>query len=321
MTALTPIPIASEHLQAQLLPRGATLSALHFGAEGANLLLGFARPADHFDIPGCVGALVGPVANRLRDGAVRIGGARYQMPRNENGMTTLHSGPEGLHVLDWTVTAHHPDALHLALNLPDGAQGLPGRRRIEVAYRLHGFCLSIEITATTDRTTLMNVAAHPYWTLGQNGDVSALRLGVVADTYLPVDGRNLPTGERRAVAGSAFDFRSPAPVPLSAGLDVNFCLAPRNRAEPRPAATLEAADGTRLEIETTAPGLQVYAGAHLPEVRGVLTDGGDLYPYRGLAIEPQYWPDAPNHPEFPQITLQPGETWQQLSRYKLTPPR
>lgn len=315
MSSLAPFHIASDLLSADILPKGATLAALWFAGTDRSLVLSFADPADHFGIPACAGSIVGPVANRIEQGQITLNGVTHQMPCNENGVTSLHSGDKGLHMRDWTMQSHGRDHVTLEIALLDGEYGLPGLRHITVRYALCGDTLTLDISATTDKTTAMNPAHHPYWTLDGRADVSGHSLQISADHYLPTDARNLPTGERRPTKNSGFDFNTAHPVPLSGNLDVNFCLTPAIK---QPAARLTGADGIMLEIETDAPGLQVYAGAHLPEMKGILAGGDDLAPFAGLALEPQFWPNAPHHPDFAQITLHPAQTWRQTTRYRLT---
>ena len=316
MSSFSPIHLHSDQLHVSVMPKGGALTAVRLGAEGRNLLVGFADLENHLAIPAYAGVLVGPVANRLARGQLTIDGNRYQMPLNEAGRTTLHSGPDGIHQSDWRVAAQSETEVQMALTLPDGAQGLPGTRDLTVRYAVTGDSLTVEITATSDQPTPMNIALHPYWNLDGTPDISQHRLEVQADHYLPTDAENLPTGTPSPVSGTLYDFTKARPVPLTEALDHNFCLAHHERDTPALAATLTGADGTTLSIETTAPGLQGYAGAFLPAMKGVRDDGSDLAPYAGLALEPQAWPDAPNHPTFPQITLRPGEVWRQLTRYR-----
>jgi aldose 1-epimerase len=35
--------------------------------------------------------------------------------------------------------------------------------------------------------------------------------------------------------------------------------------------------------------------------------------YTGLCLEPQHFPDAPNHPNFPSTVLRPGEEYNQTT--------
>ncbi|MGJ8616205.1 MAG: aldose epimerase family protein [Sulfitobacter sp.] len=319
MTNSTAITIHSDTLSATILPRGAALAAVRFIGQKRNLVIGFADTANHLNIPICAGSLVGPIANRVRDGQVVLDGQAYQMPINENA-NCLHSGPEGLHTLLWQIDAQSTNSVTLCCELADGANGLPGKRRITAQYALNANTMTLTITATTDQSTLMNIASHPYWNLDGAADVSGHRITVNAARYLPTDVQGLPTGQEQNVQGTAFDFTTPQPVPLIPELDANFCLASFPFDTPHPAATLWGGDGTRLDIATTAPGLQVYNGSSLPDLPVEMADCPPLKPYSGIALEPQHWPDAPHHDHFPQITLNPNETYTQTTEFTLTPP-
>ncbi|MBB4173970.1 aldose epimerase family protein [Sulfitobacter noctilucicola] len=320
MSAPASITLTSERLTAEILLSGATLTAVRAGRSQRNLVLGFADPLDHQQVAVYAGAIVGPVANRIEGGRVTIRGKTYQMPRNENGETCLHSGPDGIHARDWMILSQSPTAVALGLTLGDGDQGLPGERHLTAEYALNDDTLTLSITARTDQLTPINIAAHPYWNLDGLADVSGHRLMVTGDRYLPTGPDSLPTGEISQVAQTDFDYRHSVPLQLDPALDVNFCLAAKDRADPQHAATLTGSDGTTLEIATTAPGLQVYSGAFLPERAGILSEGRDLRPYAGVALEPQGWPNAPHQPAFPQITVSPGETWKQVTTYKIKTP-
>ena len=41
----------------------------------------------------------------------------------------------------------------------------------------------------------------------------------------------------------------------------------------------------------------------------------------GFALEPQHFPDAINHPEFPSVVLRPGQTFRSTTVYKFTTTR
>ena len=56
---------------------------------------------------------------------------------------------------------------------------------------------------------------------------------------------------------------------------------------------------TKSAVRTSLPGLQVYGAYHLRAV----------YPgMHAVCLEPENFPDAPNHPNFPGSILRPGET-------------
>lgn len=310
------IHLQNDHMHITLRPRGAALIGLRLTGRTENFVLGFADPQDHDRIPIYAGALVGPVANRLGRGQVTIDGKTHQMPLNENGQTTLHSGPEGLHAQDWQLQAQDAASATLTCALPDGHCGLPGNREITARYTLNGDALTLEITATTDAPTPMNIAAHPYWALDGFGARSNHSLQIPANRYLPTGPDNLPFGSPTATSHTLYDFTTARPVPQDPALDVNYCL-PADGAV-HLAATLTGASGVQLDLSTNAPGLQVYNGAHLPDLPGVLSGGHDLRPYSAIALEPQHWPDAPHNPGFPSILLQTGARYHQISRYRIT---
>jgi len=166
----------------------------------------------------------------------------------------------------------------------------------------------------------MNIAAHPYWNLDGRPTIAGHQLQVAAASYLPVDVDNLPTGETALTHKTLFDFTQPRAVPCTPELDVNFCLANRPRPQPELAATLTGACGTRLTVHTTEPGLQVYNGAFLPNAPVAMADAPAMQPYSGIALEPQGWPDAPNHPQFPQVALTPDQPYRQITTFTLTSP-
>ncbi|MEM6371647.1 MAG: aldose epimerase family protein [Pseudomonadota bacterium] len=300
------LTLRSEKLTATLSACGARLDTLCVGS-GPSLVLH--AGGDHVDLwRACyAGAIVGPVANRVAGGRVPIGDRTFQMPCNEAGVTALHSGPDGLDVRIWSVQACSDSRVHYQTVLGDGESGLPGHRVIDATYTLEAESLTVEIHATTDAPSPINIAHHPYWRLG---DARAHRLQIEADTYLPVTDLNLPTGQIAAVAGTRFDHRQPKVV--DPGLDHNFCLARAERTAPAPVATLLGADGVRLHIESTAPGLQVYAGSGLPCLAGT-----DIAPGAGLALEPQGWPDAVNRAGFPHSIYTPDRPYRQVTRYRI----
>ena len=64
------------------------------------------------------------------------------------------------------------------------------------------------------------------------------------------------------------------------------------------------------------PALQLYGGQYLA---GITTPSGSvLPPCAGIALEPQFLPDSPNHPEWPQPScwLKPGEVYRHVIRYR-----
>ncbi len=166
--------------------------------------------------------------------------------------------------------------------------------------------MTVEMSATTDATTVVGLTNHAYWNLDGEGagTIDDHVLVVDADEYTPVDETGIPIGEHEPVEGTSFDLRAPAP--LSAALDHNFVV--RGAGLRRHAAL--SSGRTTLEVWSDQPGLQVYTGDML--------DGPRYERRAGVALEPQVFPDTPNHPEWPSAVLEPGETYRSTIEWRFS---
>ena len=204
--------------------------------------------------------------------------------------------------------------MRLAITAEDGEMGFPGRLDVRMTFALSpGGVFDIRIEAETDAPTLCNVAHHSYFNFGAE-TISDHLLRVDADTYLPVDAELIPTGEVRAVEGTRFDFRTPAPVRAAHPVDHNFCLAPNRRSITHVARLQNPATGLAMDVRSTEPGLQVYSGEKIDVGLPGLT-GRPMRACAGIALEPQIWPDANHHDNFPQAVLRPGDGYSQHTQY------
>ena len=312
------IRIAGGGLSASVLTYGAVIQDLRLAGHAPALVLGFEEFAPYLAHSPYFGATAGRCANRIRDGRFTLDGQGYRTDRNGAGGHTLHGGSEGVGKRLWTVGEVTEHSVELTIEDADGHMGFPGNLSIRVTFSLlPSGVLDIRYTATTDAPTLCNLAHHSYFALDDTGSIEAHRMGIEAETYLPTDGDFLATGEVRPVAGTAWDFRQGRTIAEAnegGPIDANFCLSAA-RQPIRPVAWVSsAASGVEMVIRTTEPGLQVYDAARLNiPVPGL--DGRRMGPFCGLALEPQIWPDAVNHPDWPQPVLRPGETYDQHSQF------
>jgi len=311
-------------------PDGTTARVLTFGATMRDLaipmpdgtrrrvVLGFERAEDYLANPDYLGVTAGRHANRIGGGRFALDGREHRLSLNERGRTHLHGGLAGFSHRPWRLVAASEDAVTMALTSPDGEEGYPGAVEARCSYRLRApATLVVEMTATTDAPTIVNLAHHSYFTLTPGAPVTGHALEVAAARYTPVDADLIPTGEIAAVAGTPLDFRVPRPVGEAHGLDHNFVLDGHRPGAFAFAARVAAADLT-LEVWTDQPGLQVYDGAYLADAGPVGLDGARQFPNAGLCLEPQSFPDGPNKPHFPSPVLRPGEIYRQVTEYRFT---
>ncbi len=316
------VTIGGDDLDIRLLSLGARLQDMRFRTGGGwrRVILGFpsldgylARNSRYF------GAVVGRFANRIGGGRFALDGHTYQLPLNEHGRTHLHGGTIGFTGRVWRILDHSQTAVTFGLTSPDGEEGYPGTVEATCRYEQTGPGeLSLLMTATADRPTPVNLACHPFFDLDGTGDIRDHELEICAESRTPVDADKIPTGAISAVAGTAWNFRLARPIRSEARYDDNFVVGSAPVAEPRRVATLTGAvHGIRLDLLSTEPGLQFYDGSALSGSEPGL-DGRPYGPYAGLALEPQLFPDSPNHPDFTNAILRPGEQYRQCTIYRFS---
>lgn len=307
-------------LTMKVITWGTVIQDLRLEGHSHPLVLGFETFDDYPLHSPYFGATPGRCANRIAGGRFKLNGREYQLERNENGVGHLHGGSDGIARRNWKIVSLAPDRVELSIVDPEGRAGYPGNCAITATYVLrdHGV-LSVAYTSTTDRPTLANVCQHSYFNLEGGEDALGHDLMLAADAYLPVDDRLIPTGEIRPVDGTPFDFRTMSPMDRQFDgervlYDHNFCLSPL-RVEKRTVAIARSiTSGVAMEVRTTEPGVQFYAGAKLNvPVAGL--EGRRYGPFAGFCLETQTWPDAINHGNFPSAVLRPGELLRQETDY------
>jgi aldose 1-epimerase len=309
---------AEDGLQAEILTLGGTLRSLSMpGPNGRRIPLVLSLP----DLPACLkdtsylGQLVGRYGNRIGGAQFELDGRTYKLTAN-NGPNTLHGGEVGFGKYLWKVLGSgggRNSYVKLGHRSPAGINGFPGNLDVSAMISIFDDTLTLAYEATTDAPTPISLTWHPYFT--PSGDparsIDELRLQMNAANYLPVNGARVPTGEIAPVAGTPFDFRKarelrvPPPsshpqMALTRGYDHCWVLDEDAVSKGGVAGEVYSpASGVRMVVKTNLPGLQVYGAYHLAQV----------YPgWHAVCLEPENFPDAPNHGNFPSSILRPGET-------------
>ena len=306
------VAITDGVLTAYVMTWGAALQDLRLDGVDHPLVLGFETFEPYPDHSPFFGATAGRVANRIGHARFTLDGVTYDLAANKPPHM-LHGGERGMGKRLWRVAAHGEDFVEFAITDPDGYNGFSGTVEALCRYEVADGALHVVLTATANKPTPVNLAHHTYWNLDGSDDVRDHRISVAADRYSDVDDDFIPTGKTPDVAGTRFDLREARRLGDATDegvVDHNLILSDE-RVGLRDVCRVEAG-GLRLDVATTEPGLQVYAGHKLDVQSGGL--GGRRYDaFAGLALEPQVWPDAINHDHFPDSVLRLGETYRQHS--------
>lgn len=316
------VTIANGGLTATIMNWGAVLLDLRLEGHDAPLVLGFDDFADYPAYSPHFGAVPGRYANRIANGRFIIDGERFDLDLNERGKQTLHGGSKGFSKRLWSFVDHGADFATLELKSADGEMGFPGNCHAVCTYRVKApGTLSIEFSATTDRSTPCNLTNHSYFNLDDGGASDILRHRIVIDaaSYLPVDADAIPTGVVQPVDGTPFDLRLASEIGAhGVDFDHNFCLASGRRKLSRAAWAQGAKSGIEMETWTTDPGVQFYMAHKLKPGIPPGLDGIQYVLSSGFCLETQGWPDSPNRPYFPQTILRPGETYRHATEYRFS---
>ena len=291
-----------------------------------DIVLGFETLDEYVHNPRYFGALIGRHANRIARGRFSLNGVEYQLPCN-NGANHLHGGFKGFDKRVWDVRESEK-TLHLTYFSKDGEEGYPGNVRTEVDYTLLDNELRVDYRAATDRDTLVNLTNHSYFNLRGDGTILDHQLVLNADNFTPVSKDLIPSGEIRSVEGTPMDFRKGKAIGVqirdaydqlgfTGGYDHNFVLNDYDGSLRFAGRVYESSTGRVLEVLTTQPGMQFYSGNFLD---GSLVGRNRVtyVKYAGLCLEPQHFPDAPNHSSFPSTVLRPGEEYKQTTVFRFS---
>jgi aldose 1-epimerase len=303
-------------LTAKVLNWGGVLRDLRLDGVDRPLVLGLETIEAYEARSPFFGAIAGRCANRIREGRFTLDGREHRLALHGKAHHLHGGGPESFGRRVWRVEAADARSVQMVLVSEDGDAGYPGRLTARCEYRLEApATLCVTLTAGADAPTLCNLAHHGYWSLDGAADVGGHLMEVPAEAVCEIDEDWVATGALARVEGTRLDLRRPAPLADDGLRDHNYCLAAARVKAPRPVGRLSAG-GLALDILSTEPGLQVYDGAKIPEMEGL--DGRRYGRRAGVALEPQLWPDAPNHPHFPSAVLRPGEAYRQVSLFRLS---
>ena len=270
-------------IELTVMELGATVNSLKF--KGQETVLRHDTEEEYIAASSFFGACIGRYGNRIGNARFTLDGKEYLLAANE-GKNQLHGGPGSYDRRYWTVEYADEETLRLSILSPDGDNGFPGTLKMTVIYTLLEDGIRVVFLGGTDKPTVFAPTIHPYFTYRES---AAIRIN--ADSHLAVDEGLIPTGELLPCEGK-FDFHELRKLDLS--YDDAFVL---NGSE----ALEFVSDNYTMKMITDFPAAQMYTGKA-----------------GGVALEPEAFPDSPNHPNFPSTVLRPGEVFEKFVEYRFS---
>ena len=295
-----------------------------------DVVLGYRDSESYIGDGPCSGKIPGRYANRIAGGRFRLDGKEYSLEIN-NGPNHLHGGSNSYANREWTIEQQSENSVTFTLYSPDNDQSYPGDLNISARYTWSDDqTLSLEIKATTQSATILNLTNHTYWNLRgeDSGTILDHLLKLNASAWLPTDQTLIPTGEIAPVEGTPMDFRKekrigediekdfPA-LKYGKGYDNCWVIDRKDDSLACAASLSDPVSGRHLEVWTTQKGVQVYTGNWLSG-SPTSKSGRSYHDYEGVAIECQNFPDAPNKENFPNAVLRKGEVYRELIEFRIS---
>ena len=332
------IAIENEKIIVKLLSTGATLMSFYVKSLDTDIVLGFDEPEKYLAKGNAsMGKSVGRCANRIGDAKFSLSGKEYHLLAN-NGPNCLHGGEVRFGDKEWDLKEHTLTKAVFTYDSPDMESGFPGNLHVEAIYEVIDNELRVTYTGLSDKDTIFNMTNHAYFNLDKvKSDILYHELKIPAYKINLNDENGMAMEKAIDVNGTPFDFRNFKHIgdAISANgvvlnqyckgiidgivatdgsdkrlidnLDVNYIY--ENSME-KTLCILKNAN-LKLELKSDLPGMQVYTGKALD------VDGRDGHygAYAGIAMEPQFCPNAINYNYFMKPILKANERVSHTIKY------
>ena len=308
------LKLQNKSLEAVFHNNGARLISLII--DGVDVVFGNPVDMDIANADASAGSVCGRFAGRISKAQYQLDGELVKLVPNR-GDFQLHGGPQNFGNQDWEASVEG-NSIIFKFQSPDGDQGFPGEVIAEAVYTLDADRLKLAISATTTKPTAINLTNHAYWNMAGQGagqdSIFAQELQINASSYLPLSPELLPLGEIRKVEGTRWDFTSLRKI--NEAYDNCYCLDSKRGEMKHGLILRDPASGRRLDVWTTECAIQMYTAIHWDGT--VRSNHGKMLNHQALAIEPQNYPDAPNHKNFPSAILRQGEIYKNAMEWRFS---
>ena len=314
----------------EISPFGATIVNIESKDRNQNfesVVLGFDEVNDYVKYAGSYfGCIVGRVAGRIENAEFTLDDQKYQLAKNDEP-NSLHGGNIGFNqkLFEVKEVKVEDDSAYITLYYlsKDGEENYPGNLELTVTYIIKDHQLDLDIRASTDKTTLVDITNHVGFNLSGNvkETIRDHILYIDADKFAPLNERFIPYTLKR-VDDTAYDFRKPKlikealdsddeQIKFALGIDQPFLL---NHQHDPSIYLYHPENGRLLEIKTTQIAVVVYTGNFLND-SVIMNNNQKGFKNAMICLETQSLPNAINNHEFPSCILKPGELYHQRTEY------
>ncbi len=289
-----------EKIHVAIINYGAIITDIHIPDKNGmleNIVLSYNSLEQYIEDKYYIGAAIGRSANRIENGFFQLNENDIQLSQNA-GKHHLHGGNNGFNKVLWKIESVNQKASHVEIHMShfskDGTEGYPGNLKVDVFFKVFPEMLEIEINGISDQDSIFNPTHHSYFNLSGNDNlnINSHSLKINSDEYVEVDGGGIATGKLIPVSNTDFDFKNAKLV--NGAYDNCWAL----NGDENQAVLEHKGSGRVMRLSTNSPGLQVYTANDFLEEGAVL-----FKKHHSICLEPEYFPNSPNHSNFPDASL------------------
>ena len=314
--------IQNKFLRVQTLNYGASLFEVFHKDKKINLILNLGSKKNYRYKHASVGSTCGRYAGRISNSKFRIAKKQYILNSNE-GNNTLHGGKVGFSKLPWIKLKQTKDQIVYQIHSVDNDQGFPGNLIVNCTYQLKKKFLIIKYEYKSNKKTHVNLTNHSYWNLEKikKNMIYNHELRLNSNKYLQIDKDLIPTGKTKRVKNSIYDFlkfqnlgkklnffKNKKIDIKHKGFDTTYIVKKNSR---NFVGSLKNKNSNiQVNFFSNLPGVQLYSAQNLNYKK-------KLFPYHGICLETQYFPDTPNKKNFPSTLIKANKRYTCFTKIKI----
>ena len=270
------------------------------------------------------GKLVGRFSGRIKDATCEIDGRTYDLPKNWNGMNSLHGGPKGISFSNFDYEIKEEDeSIDVIFTFLEKESYLPGDVSYRITYHVYKNIdkILLDMEAYTSKTTIVNLTNHAYFTLSSGKEVVLDEILTLGCKYYGDLDMNL-IAKSICEVNPIMDFTKGHEIGkyiedpylqnhTSFGYDHFFV---KTKEEDSFAAKLEnKKEGISLTIHTSYPAVVVYTDNYPTKME--YENCKHEKKYQAIALECQYIPNGINMENVDKALLKPNEQYKEYISY------